>query len=292
MQSAAIIDLLAQWNLDPSIWLGTGFLCGLYLYAVGPRRRRYGWATEAPRGRIAAFLAGTAVMLLALASPLDAISDTYLFSAHMVQHLLITAVAPPLWLYGIPDWLLRPLVKLPVVRSTLRLLTKPAVAFLLFNGSFALWHLPVLYNLTLRNESVHILEHLIFMATAVLNWWPMFSPLPEEFPRLPYLSQILYLFVNCQVMVGLGALLFFSAGSPAYTPYFTAPRIFGISVVDDQMLGGLIMWIPGNLVYVLVMSIAFYFWFEKQEAQQVALEEQQDRESAAATSAQMAEQAL
>jgi cytochrome c oxidase assembly factor CtaG len=279
--TALQIDLLADWSLNPSIWLGTALLIGLYLYGVGPLRRRYRWADELPRRRIGAFLAGTLVMFLALVSPLDEIGDTYLFSAHMVQHLLITAVAPPLWLIGTPDWLLRPLVQPPAIKKTLHFLTRPPVAFLLFNGSFALWHLPVLYNLTLRNESVHVLEHLIFMATAALNWWPMLGPLPDEFPRLSNMSQILYLFANCQVMVGLGALLFFSSGSPAYTPYFAAPRIFGLSVVDDQMLGSLIMWIPGNLVYVIVMSAAFYYWLNEQERKQQEREALEDARLAA-----------
>lgn len=289
--SALEIDLLVDWNLNPSIWLGTALLIGLYLYGVGPLRRRYRLADEVSSRQTGAFLAGTLVMFLALASPLDEIGDRYLFSAHMVQHLLITAVAPPLWLIGTPGWLLRPLVQPPAINKTLRFLTRPPVAFLLFNGCFALWHIPALYNLTLRNESVHVLEHLLFMGTAVLNWWPMLGPLPEEFPRLSNMSQILYLFANCQVMVGLGALLFFSSSSPAYTPYFAAPRIFGLSVVDDQMLGSLIMWIPGNLVYVIVMSAAFYFWLNEQERKQ---QEREAREDArlAAEQAQMAESSL
>lgn len=289
--SALEIDLLADWNLNPSIWLGTALLIGLYLYGVGPLRRRYRLADAVPSRQMGAFLAGTLVMFLALASPLDEIGDKYLFSAHMVQHLLITAVAPPLWLIGTPGWLLRPLVQPPAIKKTLYFLTRPPVAFLLFTGFLALWHIPALYNLTLRNESVHVLEHLIFMATAVLNWWPVLGPLPEEFPRLSNMSQILYLFANCQVMVGLGALLFFSSGSPAYTPYFAAPRIFGLSVADDQMLGSLIMWIPGNLVYVMVMSAAFYFWLNEQERKQ---QEREAREDArlAAEQAQMAESSL
>ncbi|HEY7123236.1 MAG TPA: cytochrome c oxidase assembly protein [Ktedonobacterales bacterium] len=291
--NALEIDLLADWNLNPSIWLGTALLIGFYLYSVGPLRRRYRLADEVSSRKTGAFLAGTLVMFLALASPLDEIGDKYLFSAHMVQHLLITAVAPPLWLLGTPDWLLRPLIQPPVIKKTLRFLTRPPVAFLLFNGSFALWHLPVLYDLTLRNETVHILEHLIFMGTAVLNWWPIFGPLPEEFPHLPNMSQVLYLFANCQVMVGLGALLFFTSGSPVYAPYFTAPRLFGLSVADDQMLGSLIMWIPGNLVYLIVMSIAFYFWFNEQERKQQEREALEDaRLAAEQAQAQMAEQPL
>ena len=266
MLASASIQLLTAWNLDPSIFLGTAALCGLYLYCVGPLRRRYHWAPEVKRSQVAAFLVGTGIMFLALVTPLDELGDEYLFSAHMVQHLLITVVAPPLWLLGTPGWLMKAIIQQPITYRVLRVLTKPPIAFFLFNGVFAVWHLPVLYDLTLTNENIHILEHLMFMATAVLNWWPVLSPVPDLLPRLPYGSQILYLFANCQVMVALGALLFFVG--PIYTPYLAAPRIFGISPADDQTIGALIMWVPGTIVYLFAMSIVFYFWFEQHEGEE------------------------
>jgi cytochrome c oxidase assembly factor CtaG len=269
MLASTSIPLPAEWNLDPTIFLGTALLCGAYLYAVGPLRKRYGWGPEVKRGQIAAFLIGTAVMLLALVSPLDELGDEYLFSAHMVQHLLITVVAPPLWLLGTPGWLVRVLLRQPVIGRVLPILTKPPVAFSLFNGIFALWHIPALYNLTLDNESIHVLEHLLFMSTAVLNWWPILNPLPEELPHMTFGSQMLYLFANCQVMVVLGVLLFFTG--PLYEPYLLAPRILGISAADDQTIGALIMWIPGTIVYLIAMSFAFYAWFEQHEGEEDAL---------------------
>ncbi len=264
---------LTQWNLDPSIVLGTALLCAAYLYTIGPLRKRYGWGPEVKRGQAAAFLIGTTIMFLALVTPLDELGDEYLFSAHMVQHLLITVVAPPLWLLGTPGWLVRVLLRQPVIGRVLPILTKPLIAFFLFNGVFAAWHIPLLYNLTLTNEYIHVVEHLMFMAAAVLNWWPVLNPLPEELPHLSYGSQILYLFANCQVMVALGVLLFFTG--PLYTPYLLAPRIFGISVADDQTLGALIMWVPGTIVYLIAMSVAFYSWFEQHEGQEDALGSEQ-----------------
>jgi len=272
--ASATLALLTQWNLDPSIFLGSALFCGVYLSAIGPFRRRYGLGPEVKRGQVAAFLIGTAIMFLALVSPLDEIGDAYLFSAHMVQHLLITVVVPPLWLVGTPGWLVKVLLRQPLIGRVLRALTKPPIAFFLFTGVFAAWHLPILYDLTLANENVHILEHLMFMATAVLNWWPILNPLPEEMPRLSFGSQILYMFANCQVMVVLGALLFFIS-HPIYIPYLAAPRIFGISAADDQMIGALIMWIPGNIVYLIAMSISFYSWFEKHEGEEDALGSEQ-----------------
>jgi putative membrane protein len=267
------LELLGQWNLDPTILLGTALLCGAYLYTIGPLRKRYGWGPEVKRGQVVAFLVGTAIMFLALISPLDELGDEYLFSAHMVQHLLITLVAPPLWLLGTPGWLVHLLLRQPVIGRALRTLTRPPIAFFLFNSVFAAWHIPFLYDLTLSNEYIHVLEHLMFMATAVLNWWPIVNPLPEEMPRLSYGSQILYMFCNCQVMVALGVLLFLAG--PLYAPYLLAPRIFGISVADDQTLGAMIMWIPGTIVYLIMMSVAFYSWFEQHEGEEDALGSEQ-----------------
>lgn len=269
MLASASIAIWTQWNLDPSIFLGSIALCAAYLYIIGPLRKRYGWGPEVKRGQAAAFLIGTLVMFLALVTPLDEIGDEYLFSAHMVQHLLITVVAPPLWLLGTPGWLVHLLLRQPVIGRLLRFFTRPPIAFFLFNGLFALWHIPLFYNLTLTNETIHIVEHVMFMGTAVLNWWPILNPLPEELPHLSYGSQLLYLFANCQVMVVLGVVLFFTG--PLYTPYLLAPRVFGISVGDDQTLGALIMWIPGTIVYLIAMSFAFYSWFEQHEGQEDAL---------------------
>ncbi len=273
MLASTSIELLTQWNLDPSILLGTVLLCAAYLAVVGPLRKRYDWGPQVRRGHITAFLTGTVVMFLALVTPLDEIGDEYLFSAHMVQHLLITVIAPPLWLLGTPGWLAHLLLRQPLIGRALRILTEPPIAFFLFNGIFALWHIPVFYNLTLTSEYIHVLEHLLFMATAVLNWWPILNPLPEELPHLSYGSQILYLFANCQVMVVLGVLLFFTG--PLYTPYLLAPRIFGISVADDQTIGALIMWIPGTIIYLIAMSVAFYSWFERHEGKEDALGSEQ-----------------
>jgi putative membrane protein len=262
--STAAQVLLMGWNLDPSVLLGLLALGGGYLYAIGPLRQRYAWGDPTPRARVAAFFLGLAVLAFALLSPLDLLGDVYLFSAHMVQHMLLAMAVPPLLLLGTPGWLLRPLVRRPSALRIARLLTFPLVAFVLFNTDFWVWHLPPLYDLTLRNGTVHIFEHLTFLAFGVLNWFPILSPLPE-LPRLPRSAQLLYLFVSCQPMVVLGALLTF-ASHPLYAPYAAAPRIFGISVAADQQLGGLIMWIPGNFAYILVMSIIFFLWLEQQNA--------------------------
>jgi putative membrane protein len=264
---------LTAWNWEPSIIIGTALLVGLYLYGIGPLRRKYQLATEVKRGQVVAFLLGVFIMFLALVSPLDELGDSYLFSAHMVQHLFITLVGPPLLLIGTPGWLLQPLLRKRTVFLIARVLTFPALAFLLYNANFWLWHAPPLYNATLENQSIHILEHVTFIVFGILNWWPIFSP-SEELPRLPLGGQILYIFLSGMPTVALGAGLTFFP--PLYAPYLAAPRIWGISAAVDQQLGGLIMWIPGNIFYIVIVSILFIQWMQKQDAKQRASEASPD----------------
>jgi putative membrane protein len=253
--------LLTGWSFAPTILLGVAALCGGYLYATGPLRRQHGWGVPISRGQAAAFFGGTALLAVALLSPLDRIGDNYLFYVHMIQHMLLVMVVAPLWLMGTPGWLLRAALRQPLAFRVGRFLTHPGVAFALFNVNFWLWHAPVLYNATLANEWVHAIEHLTFLATAVLNWFPVLSPAPDELPRLSLPGQIIYLFVSCQPMVLLGAGLTFLQ-APLYAAYVAAPRVFGVSALGDQQVGGLIMWLPGNAMYLLMISVAFYHWLE------------------------------
>jgi cytochrome c oxidase assembly factor CtaG len=260
---------LTAWNWEPSIVIGTALIVGSYLYGIGPLRRKYQLATEVKRGQVVAFLLGVFIMFLALVSPLDELGDSYLFSAHMVQHLFITLVGPPLLLIGTPGWLLRPLWRNRTVFLIARVFTFPALAFLLYNANFWLWHAPPLYNATLENQGIHILEHVTFIVFGILNWWPIFSP-SEELPRLSLGGQILYIFLTGMPTVALGAGLTFFP--PLYAPYLAAPRIWGLSAAVDQQLGGLIMWIPGNIFYIMIVSILFIQWMQKQDAKQRASE--------------------
>lgn len=271
--SPALTILLTDWNLDPTILLGLLAIGGGYLYLTGPLRQRHAWSNVGPTFRQRAFyFLALATLAVALITPLDAIGDDYLFSAHMVQHMLLTVVFPPLFLLGIPGWLLRPALRRPWVRRVARVFTNAPVAFAilafaLFNADFWLWHLPALYDATLSNEALHIFEHFTFLATGVLNWFPILSPIPDELPRLPGPHQIVYLFLSCQPMVALGALFTF-ASQPLYAPYVAAPRIFGLSPLTDQQLGGLIMWIPGSLVYLAVLSVVFFVLVERHSAEE------------------------
>ena len=252
-----------SWNWEPSVLIGLALQAGVYLACVGPLRSRFPGSAPVPQGRIQTFLLGTLVLFIALVSPLDTLGDGYLLSAHMVQHLLMTLIAPPLLLLGTPRWLFRPLLRLPFGLPLGRAITNPLVAFLLFNITFAIWHVPAFYELTLHNQWLHILEHIMFLVTATLTWWPIFSPL-DELPRLPDPAQCLYLFLESLPPTILGALITFP-DQVLYPTYAAAPRVWGLSPMADQQLGGLIMWIPGALVFFVVLTVVFFRWFNGDE---------------------------
>jgi cytochrome c oxidase assembly factor CtaG len=257
---------LRAWHFIPSVVVGCVAITVLYLYAIGPLRRQYDLGPPVQRNRVIVFLLGVLIIFLALVSPLDELGDDYLFSAHMVQHLLITLVAPPLMLWGIPGWLLTPLLRNRLLFRLARVLTLPVVTFFFFNADIFLWHAPPLYDATLENEGIHVLEHITFIAFSFLFWWPVLSPLEGELGPLPLPGQVLYLFLSGMPMVLLGAGLTFVP--PLYAPYLAAPRIWGISASTDQQLGGLIMWVPANILVIVLMSVLFIRWMLEQERRQ------------------------
>lgn len=204
------------------------------------------------------FAAGLVVLFLSLNGPIHDLSDDYLFSAHMVQHLLLTLAVPPLLLAGTPGWMLRPALRSPAVRSVARFLTKPFACYAIFNLVVIAWHLPPLYNLAMANHNIHILEHLMFIAASVLMWWPLLSQLPE-LPRLSYPGQMLYSFLMT-IPMSVVAISITYADHILYPAYAAAPRIVAMTPLEDQLLGGLMMWIPGGLIFIIIMSVVFFKW--------------------------------
>jgi putative membrane protein len=241
------------WDLHPSVVVGLVLLGGLYVFWGGLAARRR---------QVAAFAGALVVLFLALNGPLHNLSDGYLFSAHMAQHLVLTLLFPPLLLYGTPAWVVRPLLR-PWVRPVAELVTRPLPAAALFTAPIALWHLPVFYEAALRNHNLHILQHLVFLGTAVLMWWPILSPVPE-LPRLSYPGQLLYLFLLGIPMSAVGALIAL-ADDVLYPFYAAAPRVLGLSPLADQQIGGLMMWVPGGLIFWVAMTVVWFRWGAREE---------------------------
>jgi len=231
--------------------IGVALLGGLYFFAI-----RRGPPVE--RWRPLCFFGGLGVLLAALNGPIHDLSDTYLFWVHMGQHLLLTMVLPPLLIAGLPGWLVERAVGGPGGRTIGRVLTHPVFAGCFFSVVLLVWHTEAAYDLMMRNHSVHVFTHLMFMAAAVLLWWPVLSP-ASSLPRLSPGMGMLYLFLVQIPMQLLGAIITF-ADHPLYTWYVAAPRTWGLSVLDDQKLGGLLMWIPGNLWIWGAMSLLFFRW--------------------------------
>ena len=236
-----------RWDIHPSVAVGLVLLGGLYVYLGG---------LKAPRRYVVSFTSALAVLFVALNGPLHNLSDKYLFSAHMAQHLLLTLVFPPLLLYGTPASIVRMFLRFGWVMSLGRMITRPLVAAILFTAPITIWHAPALYEAALRNHNLHIVQHLIFLTTAVVMWWPVLSPVPE-LPRLPHLLQMLYLFLLGIPMSITGALITLSS-SVLYPFYATAPRVWNLSPIEDQQIGGLLMWVLGGLMLWIVMTV---IWF-------------------------------
>ena len=249
---------MRAWNWEPTVVIGTALFVITYFAAIGPLRSRFPGSESVKPLQAFWFLLGTSVMFFALVSPLDWAGDEYLLSAHMAQHILLMLVFPPLLLLGTPGWMLRPMLRRPTLFRIARFLTTPVVAFCLFTAGYIVWHTPVLYDAAMNNELIHVIEHLSFMATGVIAWFPILSPLPE-LPRLSYPGQILYLFLQMLPMTVVAALITF-APMPLYAPYVEAPRLFGISVMTDQEIAGLIMWMPGAMIYLLALGFVYRQW--------------------------------
>jgi len=240
-----------RWSIHPSTVIGIAALGALYIWASSKLRRP-------TIGQKMFFWSGLLVMFASLNGPIHDLSDDYLFSAHMVQHLLLTLAVPPLLLAGTPGWMLRPVLSRRGIAPVARFFTRAPMAFVVFNVTFAVWHLPPFYNSAMAHHSLHILEHLMFMAAAVLMWWPLLSQLPE-FPRLAYPGQMLYSFLM-SIPMSIVAVYIAMADHVLYPAYSAAPRVLPLSPIEDQLLGALIMWIPGGLIFMIIMTVVFFKW--------------------------------
>ena len=248
---------LTEFTVHPSTVIGLAGLGALYHWRAGQRPAERADASPTT-GQCATFFSALALIFLSLNGWLHDLSDSYLFSAHMVQHLVLTLVAPPMLVMGTPGWMLRPALRWPVVGPLARWITAPTRCFAIFNVVLVVWHLPPMYELAMRHHSVHIVQHLCFMTAAVLMWWPVLSPLPE-LPRLSYPGQMLYLFLM-SIPMSIVAVCIGYAGNLLYPSYASAARIWGITPMQDQMIVALIMWIPGGLFFFAIISVVFFRW--------------------------------
>jgi cytochrome c oxidase assembly factor CtaG len=261
--SASTQAILSSWSLDLSLALGLAGSAILYLrgwlvlHRVNP--------PHFPVWRLCAFLGGLATLWLAVASPLDSLSG-FLLSAHMVQHLLLLSVAPPLILLaspylpilrGLPRTFARnglgPFLGCPLLRQIGHSFTHPVFCWLVMALSLFAWHVPAAFELALRLPAWHKFEHACFFFTALLFWWPVILPFPSR-PHWPPWSIPIYLLAADLANTALCAILTFSE-NVLYPAYAVVPRLFGTTALSDQVAAGVIMWVPGSVVYLVPATL-------------------------------------
>ncbi len=251
---------LISWEFEPTVVIGCIVLLASYLIAV---RRKF-------NAKTINFVLGVLTIFLALVSPIDGLGDDYLFSAHMVQHMMLGIVAPVLLVAGIPTSFVRTWLKFPIVARLEKILGYPPLALIAANFTFWIWHLPVLYNLTLENETIHIIEHMMLLVTGCMLWWPIFKPIPEG--RLTHMPAIGYLGIAAVISTILGV-IFTISDTPYYEGYahphdeLGALKMiredWGLTQLADQKLGGAIMWEPAGAIFLWAIMKVFIDWFKE-----------------------------
>ena len=268
------ITSAAAWPIEPPLY-AVVVLAALYWLGgrgrVSPRR-----GDLESRGRAACFYTGLVSVLVALDSPLDPLADK-LFAAHMTQHVLLLMVAPPLVILAAPwNRLWRPLPlgfrrvaaktvarepRLRPLRVVGAAVVRPLPASLLFNGNLVLWHIPALYDATLRNQGIHELEHALFFTTGLLFWGAIFESPPLRV-RIGWLARAAVA-LSAIVVGWILAIVLALAPHPLYAPYAElAHRPGGLSALGDQQIAAGVMWVPGSITLTIAFVVFFYRWLD------------------------------
>jgi putative membrane protein len=210
-------------------------------------------------------------LLGALVTPIDGLGEDYLFSAHMVQHVLLGDIAPLLLLLSLSRVMLRPVTRRLVrVERALGPLASPVTAIVVWLGTMYLWHIPAVYDAAVESPLLHALEHLSFFAAGIALWWPLIQPIPMR-RALTGLQPLAYIAAAKGGLAALG--LFLAWSSSAHYPFYEdAPRIWGLSAVEDQNVAGVIMMVEQSLTLVLVMVWVFVRMLSRSEEEQLRRE--------------------
>ena len=270
-----------RWSLDPELLIPVALLTALYLRGVWVWRDR---SREHPRWRTASYLAGMAILVAAIETPLDALAEHH-FSMHMIQHELLMMFVAPLILLGAPTTpllrgipravrrrLVRPLASSAPVYGTYRFATHPLFGLVAFTAILWAWHLaPGWYDAALEHGLLHQLQHVSFTLGGVLIWWNVIDPKPLR-SRLGYITRMGFLVVVSTPKSFLGALIVF-AEEPLYDFYAEAEPILALTPLEDQELGGTLMWVPSQMMFLIAVGLVFAVWAHKSEQRQRAEDE-------------------
>ena len=247
-----------SWPLDPTVYAG---LVVLYLGHAWLARG----VPDAQRKHSLYFGLGLLTIWVALETPIDTISDHYLDSVHMFQHVLLGFVAPPLMLLGLSPEMVGRLVRAPGVRA----ITEPVPAQLLAGVVMVAWHVPALYDATLRSETLHIFEHLSFIGAGLVMYWPMLEATSEHARwRLSPGAKLLYMLVATLPQDGVALALLFSR-VPFYDYYVHVPRLItSLTPLIDQTIAGAVLMILGKATLAVAGLAVFFRWFGAEHSSQ------------------------
>jgi cytochrome c oxidase assembly factor CtaG len=244
-----------DWLPDPAVLAPLALLVYVYVRRFRAARREAG-----PRGasglQAAAFAGAVLALLAALASPIEGLGQDYLFSAHMLQHVLLGDIAPLLLLLSLSRVMMRPATRrLAAIERRLGRLAHPVTGLVAWLVLMYVWHIPALYDAALEHPLVHLLEHVSFFSAGVAVWWPLIQPVPMRRP-LKGLWPIAYIGTAKFGLAALGLYLTWS-GTAIYPYYESVPRIWGLSAVEDQNVGGAVMMLEQSLTFVIVLVAVF-----------------------------------
>ena len=274
---------ITAWSLEVHIWLPIVLLALAYRAGVRSVAGAHP-GNPVPRRRALAWYGGLLALFVALQSPI-ATYDTTLFSAHMVQHLLLTMVVAPLLVLGAPITLLlrvvspsaRKRVVLPVLHSrAARVISFPVIAWLVFAGVMYGSHFSPLFDAALENVFVHLLEHALYLGAGLLFWWPVVGADPSPW-RMPHAARLLYVFLGMPYSSFL-ALAIYSASGVLYPHYATLQRDWGPTPLADQQLAGGIMWVGGDALFLVAVVAMVATWMRAEEAEGKRADARLDRE--------------
>lgn len=253
---------MITFPFDITVYAGLGVL--FFAHAWLARQ-----APDAERKHTLYFFAGLFVMWLALETPIDTVSDHYLDSVHMVQHVLLAFVAPPLMLLGLSRAMVGQVVRIPAVRA----LTEPVPAQVIAGVIMVVWHVPALYDATLHNEGLHVVEHLMFIASGVFLYWPMLDA-TSSYARwgLSPGAKLVYMLLATLPQDGVALALIFSR-VPFYEFYTRVPRLIaGFTPLIDQTVAGAVLMIFGKVTLAIAALVVFFRWFGVEQAEDRGIE--------------------
>ena len=251
-----------RYQLHLEVWLLIVFLVSSYIYVVrvlGPRAVTMG-EPIVTRRQLVCFISGILIMFLSTDWPMHDIAEEYLYSVHMFQHMSLTYFMPPLIVLATPEWFVRVLVGNGRAYRTLRFLTFPVRAGLLFNLGIVISHIPGVVNASVSNGPLHYFVHMLLVLTSILMWMPVCGPL-KEFQMAP-MPKMIYLFLNSVVATIPAGWLTFAEGV-VYKHYNSPTRVWGVSVSNDQQIAGAIMKLGGSIFLWTIIVAMFFKHFVK-----------------------------